>query len=291
MLDTSTLTMISSQNKERALSIITGIRFNAGLLKAYNSITFLFDPNWSYDTEAPNFPLAFFMVKKMTELSESEVSHKPLLFYNASIGGGDTTKAGLMNIVADNVIIKPKSYKLDVIIPMSVEGVFTGAYWNPETIMRVEKTLLTGNGKEDSVLSTFFRTTDSVLGIFKTLIKTLYGTTLSASSIMTMITSQQDYNKNSIDYMWKSRRFVRLKLWTGWKFKDLIITNFECTKSGEDGDYFEGSIVCQEVPILTFRDNTKLKAVSDTLAGAIGKAMCTVTTKFINAMEASAGEI
>ena len=107
-----------------------------------------------------------------------------------------------------------------------------------------------------------------------------------------MLLQQQDYNKASIEYMWSNRRILKLKLWNGWKFKYLIIKDFDVTKTGENGDFYEGSLTCQEVPILTFRsqaESASLTALSK-LSKALGKFQKAATDTFIKAMTATYGE-
>ena len=107
-----------------------------------------------------------------------------------------------------------------------------------------------------------------------------------------MLLQQQDYNKASIEYMWSNRRILKLKLWNGWKFKYLIIKDFDVTKIGENGDFYEGTLTCQEVPILTFRrqaESASLTALSK-ISKALGKLQKTATDTFIKAMTATYGE-
>ena len=119
MLDNKTLSELSALNKKNVspLTVITGIKYEASLIKAFNNVTFAYDPNWEYEQGNPTYPISFFYVKSMTEQMSSDVSQKPMLFYDTVADGKDATKGGLMNIVADNIINKPKEYKLDIIIP------------------------------------------------------------------------------------------------------------------------------------------------------------------------------
>ena len=90
--------------------------------------------------------------------------------------------------------------------------------------------------------------------------------------------------------MWSNRRIIKLKLWNGWKFKHLIIKNLEITKKGEDGDFYEGTLVCQEVPILTFREQGKQTAVKNKLSVWTGNLIKSSVNIFVKAMTATLGE-
>lgn len=300
MLDTNTQLAIASAfstEDSTPLTFITGLKYNTNLVKTLNNITFLYDPNWEYEKGNPTYPLAFFHVKSMTESMDSDISQKPMLFYNASSENGSTSvQGGLLNIVSDNIIIKPKTYKLDVIIPMNASTMFNGNSFNLDSITYSESFIFSKEhglaGSGSSTLSTVSRWINVSLGILKTLIKALYGTEVSASSIVTMLCQQQDYNKASIEYMWRNRRILKLKMWTGWNFKYLMIKNFDVTKNGENGDYFEGTITCQEIPILTVQKTSNVKALKglNVASAWLGKQMKNATNIFIKAMEATAGD-
>ena len=293
MIDNVTLSTLTSLNRNvQPITVITGLRYNTSLVKIFNNLTFLYDPNWEYQQGEPTYPIAFFYVKSMTEQMSSDVSQKPMLFYNTAGDSNDSTKGGLMNIVADNVVLKPKVYKLDIIIPANGSTLKNSSF-SFDAITNVNGFLFSnGEFMGSSGLNLASRIVNISLGVLETLFKGLYGTSVSASSICNMLLQQQDYNKASIEYMWSNRRILKLKLWNGWKFKYLIIKDFDVTKTGEDGDFYEGTLTCQEVPILTFRSQAKsasLTALSK-LSKALGKFQKTATDIFIKTMTATYGE-
>ena len=293
MIDNVTLSALTSLNRKvQTVTVITGLKYNTSLVKVFNNLTFLYDPNWEYQQGEPTYPIAFFYVKSMTEQMSSDVSQKPMLFYNTAGDSNDSTKGGIMNIVADNVVLKPKVYKLDIIIPANGSTLKNSSF-SFDAITNVNGFLFSnGEFKGSTGLDIVSRIVNISLGVLETLFKGLYGTSVSASSICNMLLQQQDYNKASIEYMWLSRRILKLKLWNGWKFKYLIIKDFDVTKVGEDGDFYEGTLTCQEVPILTFRkqsESASLTALSK-FSGALGKFQKTATDTFIEKMTATYGE-
>ena len=293
MIDNVTLSALTSLNRKvQPVTVITGLRYNTSLVKVFNNLTFLYDPNWEYQQGDPTYPIAFFYVKSMTEQMSSDVSQKPMLFYNTAGDSNDSTKGGLMNIVADNIVLKPKVYKLDIIVPANGSTLKNSSF-SFDAITNVNGFLFSnGEFKGSTGLDIASRIVNISLGILETLFKGLYGTSVSASSICNMLLQQQDYNKASIEYMWSNRRILKLKLWNGWKFKYLIIKDFDVTKIGENGDFYEGTLTCQEVPILTFRkqsESASLTALSK-LSGALGEFQKTATDTFIKAMTATYGE-
>lgn len=296
MIDNVTLSTLTSLNRNvQPITVVTGLRYNTSLVKIFNNLTFLYDPNWEYQQGEPTYPIAFFYVKSMTEQMSSDVSQKPMLFYNTAGDSNDSTKGGLMNIVADNVVLKPKVYKLDIIIPANGTTLKNSSF-SFDAITNVNGFLFSnGEFRASSGLNLASRIVNISLGVLETLFKGLYGTSVSASSICNMLLQQQDYNKASIEYMWSNRRILKLKLWNGWKFKYLIIKDFDVTKIGENGDFYEGALTCQEVPILTFRrqaESASLTALSK-LSKALrklGKFQKTATDIFIKTMTATYGE-
>ena len=293
MIDNVTLSTLTSLNRNvQPITVVTGLRYNTSLVKIFNNLTFLYDPNWEYQQGEPTYPIAFFYVKSMTEQMSSDVSQKPMLFYNTAGDSNDSTKGGLMNIVADNVVLKPKVYKLDIIIPANGSTLKNSSF-SFDAITNVNGFLFSnGEFMGGTGLNLASRIVNISLGVLETLFKGLYGTSVSASSICNMLLQQQDYNKASIEYMWSNRRILKLKLWNGWKFKYLIIKDFDVTKTGENGDFYEGSLTCQEVPILTFRrqaESASLTALSK-LSKALGKFQKTATDTFIEKMTATYGE-
>lgn len=294
MLDESTQLLIaSSANKENGspLTFITGLKYDTNVVKALNNLTFLYDPNWEYESQNPTYPIAFFYVKKQTEDMASETSQKPMLFYNTEGDNKDSVKAGLMNIVADNIIIKPKVYKLDVLVPMNMDTFFSGGYFNINNVVNTNAFMFSsGANQGNKQLSSVMNIASKTMGILRTLFTALYGTEISASSIFTMLCQQQDYNKNSIEYMWRNRRILKLKMWNGWQFKYLVIQNFAITKDGENGSFFEGTLTCQEIPIITLKNRSSIATTfMSKISSVLGKGIKTATETFVNAMEATAG--
>ena len=292
MLDTTTLTSITSAGKISPLTVITGINYNKNLLKIFNNLTFLYDPNWVYQEEEPSFPIAFYFVKQETVQMTSDISTKPLLFYNTASDARDSTHGGMMDVIADNIINKPQEYHYDIIIPANNTTAFR-MYNSFESMVSINDVLFTqGSSLQKAGLNIAFRAVNISMGVLQTLFKALYGLNISASVISNMIFQQQDYNKASIETMWKTRKIIKMKMWNGWKFKYLAIKSFDVTKTGDLGEYFEGRLVLQEVPIMTFRQQkeTSLFKLSE-MSSFMGKKIGQATNVFINAMTTTADSV
>lgn len=291
MIDNVALSELAGKTSS-PITLITGLKYNTSLIKIFNNLTFLYDPNWEYEQGNPTYPIAFFYVKSMTDQMSSEVSQKPMLFYNTAADTNDATKGGVTNIVADNIILKPKTYKMDIIVPAN-DSTFQNSSFSFESVASVEKFIFDSNGRAtmSSGQQSAVRIANNSISIIKTLLKGLYGTSIGAASIINMLLQQQDYNKASIEYMWQNRRILKMKVWNGWKFKYLVIKDCDITKTGENGDYYEGTLTCQEVPILTFRkQEASALSIMSRISSALGVAQKAVTKAFISAMSATLGE-
>lgn len=297
MIDESTQLLSVAGIKKRtgieSLSLITNIKYGTDLVKAFNNMTFLYDPNWEYEAGNPTYPISFFYVKSITESMNSDISAKPMLFYNTASDTKGGTYAGFMNVVADNIVIKPKTYKLDILIPANSTTMANISVPNPASVTASNEAMYSTqlSMAQSNIDTTIQQVLSSVMNITKALIKGLYGTALSATAICNALLQQQDYNKASIEYMWRNRRILGLKSWNSWKFKYLVIQNFEVTKVGENGNFYEGTLMCQEVPILTFRNQEKTSlGFMSTVSSFLGTAQKTVVKTFVDTMTTTLGE-
>lgn len=281
-------TQLSS--KDNPVTVLTGLKYTTSLIKILNNMTFLYDPNWEYEKGKPSYPIAFFFVKSMTEQMSSDISQRPMMFYNTASDTNDATKGGVMNIVADNIIIKPKVYKLEIVIPANGSAL-SNTLFNFENMSSVYTFLCSSERMSNNKFIMSATNIGAVINILKTLLNSLYGTTLSFSSVFNALLEQQDYNKASLEAMWRGRRILKLKLWNGWKFKYLAIRDLDIQKTGLDGDFYTATLICQEMPILSMRQQSKTSSLElSAFSSALGKAQKAVVDTFISAMTAFSGE-
>lgn len=240
------------------MRFITGVQYSLSMLRALNNITFIFDPNWEIgNTEMPTFPVCFFHVKNQHEIMEADISQKTMLFYNDnSVLSSSGLKGAMTNVVADNIVIKPKQYKLDIIIPFDDLSLLTDNFML-SSINGVTTTLVTGVQRTESGFNQFQAYMNCVTpayeilkALISNLITTDYG---SAKDIATNILSTPDYNKNSLEAMWLNRCILKMKVWNSWRYKYVAITNLDISKEPTEEGVYEATMTVQEVPIMTFR--------------------------------------
>ena len=247
---------------ENALNVITTVKYDVATINAVNRMTFLFDSNWQ--ASGNTLPIAFFFVKDFKEIMQSEVSQKTLLFYNAQTKDNpDSVAGGLLGVVSDNVIAKPKKYQMEILIPRTVDTyirqsmfnkrVSFGDLYSNSVISGVEKVAMVAN--ETLLMLLRLLGSDGLSALAETSINTFVSEAISGAV--------DDSNKASIEAMWQNRGILRMKCWNGWKFKYVSIEDYQPSKSGEEDDFYTATLTLTEMPILTFQ-----KSVSNVEARA-----------------------
>ena len=87
-----------------------------------------------------------------------------------------------------------------------------------------------------------------------------------------------EYNKNALEAMWKGRKIIKMKMFNSWKYKYLVITDIDITKEGTEDGVYEATMTCQEIPIMTYRNNSMISTAvkagyKNVIAEALGKTM------------------
>ena len=247
----------------KALNIITAVKYEANSINAVNKMTFLFDPNWQ--GIGNTLPICFFYVKDFKEIMESEVSQKQLLFYNSqNADNPDAVSGGLLGIVADNIINKPKKYQMSILIPRTIDVYLRQNMFN-------RNATLTSLYHNNDSLGYFFTgidviaraTQDLLVGLMKVLglPSISFEQTLANQDLASWLTAsaQDDSNKASLDAMWENRTILKMKYWNGWTFKYVAIENYIPSKDGTEEGFYEATLNVTEVPIMTVRKESKTK--------------------------------
>lgn len=266
------------------LKFLTGLRFAKGILNALNGMTFFFDPNWSYNSQSEvNFPIAFFHLVSIREVYEAQVSQKQMLFYNSQRSFfSQSTTGGMTQIVADNIVIRPKTYQLETIVPYSDLTLLDRMpFRNSEQFAAI--TAFMGSGKTLGAGANalpYLSLATPYLEILKSVLKTLVAADFSSAanfvkSIINSGLTDPEYNKNSLEAMFKNRSILKFKTWKSWKYKYVAITNMEISKESDEDGVYRANITCTELPIMTIRDTQgfNIGAVSNPVMKLAGKAV------------------
>lgn len=260
------------------LTTITGLKYTNDMLQAYNSMTFLFDENWKYTGNRPvDLPAAFFYVKKCSDVMDSEVSQKTLLFYNTGVTEG-SQQGTRMQVVSDNIVAKPKQYKLEIIIPYGDPNPLS-MKWGVDMASFLTNPAVYGSSGFGSGAMTTFSIIDLLRDLMQVFTRGLemYDDIVNGGSALEAL-NEPEYNKNSIEAMWQRRGLVKMKMWNSWRYKTVAITNFEPSKNGTDSNAYEATLTLTEVPIVSFKRtgipaarslNTLLQASGDLTIAAL----------------------
>lgn len=249
------------------MMFITGIRWYKDTLNALNNMTFIYDPNWNVNnTDKYTLPVSFFHVKSYHEVMSSEISQKQMLFYNSASGANSadpSLNSGLLNVVADNIVIKPKTYKLDVVIPYSNLTLLDQSFvYNTHTAQAVTTALLKQDyQKMDKAVASWVSLGQPYTKFIKTLIKDLLGSWFNGESVSDFVNKtlhQPEYNKDSLEIMWRMRRIVKMKMWNSWRYKYVSIVDIDISKEGTEDGVYEATLTLQEMPIMSMRSSASL---------------------------------
>ena len=248
--------------KNEGLRFVTGYSYATNLLKAINNMTFFYNPLWEYnDNTKGTLPVAFFHLKGIHETMTSEVQTKKVMFYNSQKNTTvDSASGSVINVIADNIVNKPKTYKLDVIVPYSSATLlFNSAYFNTEQVAMVGDFFQRGSSVvSDNVFSYVTPYMELMKAIFNSL------GILDASAVLDFpksIIEKPTPNKDSLEYLWKSRTIAKLKLWNGWKYKNVVITDIDISKEPTEDGVEEATITCTEVPVMKMRTYNDLRFI------------------------------
>lgn len=227
-------------------------------------MTYIYDVNWRPEnTSKATFPVCFFHVKSngCHEVMSSEVSQKQMLFYNSSEKESNSDPAlssGLLNVVADNIVIKPKVYKLDVVIPYNKLTLLDQSFvFNTHTQTAMTQALIANSDGKTDYVSSWATLSSPYLTFVRDLMRTLTYENYADIDLFDIrdwignTIQQPDFNKQSLEIMWRMRHIVKMKMWNSWEYQYLVINDIDITKEGTEDGVYEATLTLQEVPIVT----------------------------------------
>lgn len=243
------------ESKTRAVRFITAFKYYEKMLKAVNGITFMYDAFWNdTNNEKPSLPIAFFQVEKVTEDMVSEVQTKKMLFYNSQVEDSPAVaNASIVNVVADNIVNKPKTYKIEAIVPRANNVLFFNSpYVQGNQVGAITNFAMGGfiNNKANEVMLSIYKWSQLIISILQSILDVATTMDFSNDSFFKSILETPMYNKNSILYMWENRRVIKLKLSESWDYKYVAITNASFYKDPKEDDVERATITCTEVPMM-----------------------------------------
>jgi hypothetical protein len=231
----------------------TMLQMAADVLNYWTSMTCLYDPNWSAEEDRVTLPICMFHVKKITPAFSNEVSKKRVILYepgnDEKISSGELAnglRPKVMQAVADNVVKNPRTYTMDVIVPFQPVGRYINEGVKTVSDMVVAFSDLLGGNTPGSFTDWWDGIFSSVFSVLKTA-----NTAAEFAGKLPGMDGVSYLNMNSLEAMADSCRTLCMKLWTGYEYKYVTITDMAYDKDGKEDDIFRASLKLQEMPVLT----------------------------------------
>lgn len=254
--------------------IPTMVQTSSDLLSYWTSMTCLYDPDWSAEQSKVTLPIAFFHVKSIREICTTNVSKKRVMLYepqaaalsNASADGlsvnasqrysasdlSNQFRRSILRSIVDNAWREAKTYEIEAVVPFQPVGryITDGISVLTNTVLSFLSVL----GIKDVEASQSFMSNISKVTKWITPVSTA----AQAVGKLPNMDGVSYINKNSLEAMWETTHFLCMKMWTGYDYKYVMITNIIFTKVPTEDDVFRASIQVMEVPVLTITKPKKL---------------------------------
>jgi hypothetical protein len=206
-----------------------------------------------------------FHVKKITPTFSNEVSTKRVILYEPAEDGrtdaekmADPLREGVMRTVVDNVVKNPRTYAMEIIVPFQPVGRYISEGVKTVSDMVTAFSDLVGNIGETRSGEIF---TDWWEGIFSSvfaLLKTA-NTAAEFAGKLPGMDGVSYINMNSLEAMADSCRTLCMKMWTGYDYKFVMITNMTYDKDPKEDDVFRAALTLQEMPVLAISKPSPLR--------------------------------
>jgi hypothetical protein len=253
----------------------------------------MFDKYWYPEADRLTLPFCFFHISGYKERRQVEVSKRRVILYEPPNERGedeedlsDPLRPGVMQTVADNLVVQPKEYQLDLVVPFlpvdrtikerrSVLDNLIGGFG--DLVGSMPETTISWLESKISVVRTMLDKASVADVVQRNLLGGNDDTDIDWENRDSLTGSDAMANKNSLDAM--VGKIVMLKTWIGDDYKYVVITDktFE-KKSTEDG-VWRVTLNCQEMPVLSIApvegeteapDRAWVAGVSDALGGLAG---------------------
>ena len=235
----------------------TILRVGKEEIEYWSNMTCFYDKNWEFDPTLSTVPISFMHITSVTEIISAQGAEKRVIVYEApSTTQGDngfnvnTSNPAYKNnleVIMDNVIVQPKQYQMEVIIPDSLI-----ATYHKQGLSRLDA-LLRFMDRTDAPGGGMAKKTAGIL----TGIQTFLGVVETATEVADLVlgaftgsTQMATMNKNSVQAMASKGHVVLFKKWTGYDYSYGLITKIDISKKPSEVGVYRGSITFQETPIL-----------------------------------------
>jgi hypothetical protein len=249
-----------SGQENHAIILPTVLRVTSEEINYWTNMTCFYDKQWMFNPKLSTAPLCFFHIVSMRELTVAQVAEKRVIVYQAPQGSGGISGSRTqspayrpnLEVVTDNIVVQPKQYQMEVIIPDTLIGPFI-----EQGIARLSA-MVEFMGRVDFVSSGAESKIESGMRLMQVLGAMETGSTQIAT-----------LNKNSIEAMIGSGHVLCFKNWTGYNYSYGVLTNLDISKKPTEKGVFRGSLTFQETPVLNISQadtSKKLRGVSESVS-------------------------
>jgi hypothetical protein len=228
----------------------TVLQMASDIMDYWTSLSCLYDRYWSAEAGRVTLPVCVFHVKKITPVFSNDVSKKRVILYEpendrkipaASLADG--MREPVMQTVVDNVVRNPRQYKIEALVPFQPVGRYISEGAKTLSDMVVALSDLLGGTSFTGVWENIF---SSAFALLKTA-----GQIAGIAGKLPGAEGASYINMNSLEAMADSCRTLCMKMWTGYDYKYVLITELSYDKDPKEDDIFRASMTVQEVPVLT----------------------------------------
>lgn len=270
----------------KSIILPTVLKVTSEEIDYWTNMTCFYDKYWEFEPNFATVPISFMHITSVTEMITAQGAEKRVIVYEAPDtlqGKAGFVDAGIsshpayknnLEVIMDNVVVQPKQYQMEVIIPESLIGPF-----HKQGLARLEALLyhMEQTNVDSGVVSSIaniLRGVQVVVGAVEktaSLADLILGVAGGSSQMSTI-------NKNSIEAMVKKGRVVLFKKWTGYDYSYGIITKMDVADKPTEDGVFRGSITFQETPIL----NISQKKISPLASLSTARSTATSIARYVN---------
>jgi hypothetical protein len=239
----------------------TVLQIATDIMNYWTSMTCLYDRYWSAEEDRVTLPVCMFHVKKITPTFSNEVSKKRVILYEPAEDGrttaekmSDPLRAGVMQTVVDNAVKNPRTYNMEIIVPFQPIGRYISEGVKTVSDMVVAFTDLLGGNTMEVFADWWEGAFSSVFALLKTA-----NTAAEFAGKLPGMDGVSYINMNSLEAMADSCRTLCMKMWTGYDYKFVMITNMTYDKDPKEDNVFRAALTLQEMPVLAVTKPTPLK--------------------------------
>lgn len=253
-------------SKTTGIIIPTSVQISSDLISYWTSMTCFYDPMWIPEPDRVTLPITMFHITGIKEVGQTTVTKKRVILYepqsdNDVVTQADIVRPSVMRSIVDNVIREPKTYAITAVVPYKSLARYAvdGVSLINDAIVTFLAMLGTADSAADFGSVSFL--TNPVMSLAETM-----STVMNTMDMLPSMNDISRINKNSLDAMWERSHFLCMKLWTGFDYKFVMITNLEIEKSPREDDVYRATMQVQEMPVLVTNlpKNAKLSKAKST---------------------------